>query len=354
MFSFSGSSGDSSASKAFADRAAGALVGAVVGDALATGCHWYYDTEEMKRRYGIVSNYVKPKPDWYHAGLKAGDYSQTAEFTVLLAESLAEKQGYDRAAYAKRLDGLLDTLDGTPESGRAEYTDENVRGIWEKRKVKKLDWEDASFPCPNFTSEAAHRSAALAAFYAGDLNKLLRLSHDCSRLTYSDAYVQAQSATFALTVGAAIQGHSLSSFSMSKVLRGAKNSLTEEEKERIVFPTDAILFPVYIFDAAKRVPIEPPIAAAQLYGMACDVNMVLGGAYYYASRYENNFETAVVTAVNAGGSNVARAGLVGALVGGRVGLSKIPKRLIDGLMDSQKIVSLALKIAAEAVKIARL
>ncbi len=34
------------------ERAKGALMGALVGDALALGPHWYYDLDELRRDYG--------------------------------------------------------------------------------------------------------------------------------------------------------------------------------------------------------------------------------------------------------------------------------------------------------------
>ena len=52
------------------ERARGALLGALIGDALALGPHWYYNLEELRRDYGEwVSDYTDPKPDRYHAGL---------------------------------------------------------------------------------------------------------------------------------------------------------------------------------------------------------------------------------------------------------------------------------------------
>ncbi len=50
-------------------------------------------------------------------------------------------------------------------------------------------------------------------------------------------------------------------------------------------------------------------------------------------------------AVNGGGQNMSRAMLTGALVGAQVGLSKIPKRFIDGLEDSKTLVKLANELA---------
>ena len=55
------------------DRAAGAIMGAFIGDALGLGPHWYYDLSELRRDYGDwIADYADPKPNRYHAGLKAG------------------------------------------------------------------------------------------------------------------------------------------------------------------------------------------------------------------------------------------------------------------------------------------
>ena len=59
------------------DRAAGAVMGALIGDALGVGPHWYYDLDEMRRDYGDwITGYTDPKPHRYHSGLKAGQLSQ--------------------------------------------------------------------------------------------------------------------------------------------------------------------------------------------------------------------------------------------------------------------------------------
>ena len=53
-------------------------------------------------------------------------------------------------------------------------------------------------------------------------------------------------------------------------------------------------------------------------------------------------------ALNGGGQNMSRACLTGALVGAEVGLSRLPKRFIDGLSDRQEILALADTIAVRA------
>src|SRR5258708_35307721 len=71
-----------------ANRAAGAVLGALIGDALGLGPHWYYDLNELHREYGDwISDYTDPKPGRYHAGLRAGQLDQTGLLMVMLLRS---------------------------------------------------------------------------------------------------------------------------------------------------------------------------------------------------------------------------------------------------------------------------
>lgn len=63
--------------------------------------------------------------------------------------------------------------------------------------------------------------------------------------------------------------------------------------------------------------------------------------------FPNDFESAVLHAVNSGGQNQARAILTGALVGAQIGFSCIPKRFLDGLEDLGKLKNHAIAIASQ-------
>jgi ADP-ribosylglycohydrolase len=72
---------------------------------------------------------------------------------------------------------------------------------------------------------------------------------------------------------------------------------------------------------------------------------MLPAAYYFTSRFETDFELPVLSAINGGGNNMARASLTGALSGARVGLSNIPQRFITGLTDSARLLEMARQVA---------
>ncbi len=82
--------------------------------------------------------------------------------------------------------------------------------------------------------------------------------------------------------------------------------------------------------------------------MPCAIYHQLPAAYYLAARFPQDFESAVLHAVNGGGQNQARAILTGALAGAQTGLSGIPQRFLDGLEEGETLRQLAVDLAAQA------
>ena len=79
-----------------ADRAAGATLGAFIGEALGVGSHWYYDRDHLHRDHGTwIDGYTKPKPGRYHFGLEVGDLSQAGYIAEILLDSLLARNGHD-------------------------------------------------------------------------------------------------------------------------------------------------------------------------------------------------------------------------------------------------------------------
>lgn len=118
------------------DRAAGAIMGAFIGDALGLGPHWYYDLAELRRNYGEwITGYTDPKPGRYHEGLKAGQLSQAGFILALTVRSLVERGGYDEVDFTRRMDEeLFPLLDGTPANGPGGYTDPYATPAFSSRK----------------------------------------------------------------------------------------------------------------------------------------------------------------------------------------------------------------------------
>lgn len=343
-----------------ADRAAGAIVGAFVGDALGLGPHWYYDLEELRRDFGSwITDYTAPRADArYHRGMRAGELSQTGILLLLLLRSVVGKGGYDEADFTRRVDEeLLARLDGKPHGGPGGYTNHSIRQVWQARVREGKPWGACAGNAD--TSEAAERVVILAARFASDPSRAAQAANANTLLTQNDSLVVQQSVAFASVVAALVRGEkfdgNISDTLMDLVDDGtlpfvADSSIAARpgpERSLGFASPDALLLPSWIAEVAHDpdIRIEPAWKVSQVYGMSCAINFVLPAAYYLAVRFSTDFESAVLHALNGGGQNMSRACLTGALVGAQTGLSGIPKRFVDGLVDGEEIVRLARTVA---------
>ena len=339
------------------DRAMGAIMGTLIGDALGMGCHWYYDIEAQVRDYGDwISDYHDCKPERkdvhgkvatlrHELGVRAGDVSQTGQFVVMLMESVAEKGTYDEADYTARLDEFLKTIDGTPFSGR--YTDRAIVDVWHNRKAG-IPWSDAGSITD--TPEAAIRAVVLAARSSGDPVALAIEGESNIHLTHKNPYITGSSLAYAMATEAFIQGVPLSG--IRKYMSALKND--PETRDRTC--SNDVRFQVGNEGAVLGADLSlnlDPVIVTRLFGMNCVLGFMLPATYFLIHRYPDDFEMAVLTAVNAGGNNMGRAAIVGGISGAMVGLKAIPERFIAGLKDHERLLDLAEKVADQGAQVAQ-
>ncbi len=351
------------------DRVSGALLGAFIGDALALGPHWYYDLDQLHADYGNwISDYTTPKAGRYHAGMNAGQASQAGILLRLTLESLVACKGYDEADFCRRMDEeFFPQIDGTPMNGPGGYTSQSIREAWRKRVELGLPWGQVSGNAD--TTEAAERNLAIAIRYALQPAKLASMVARNTLLTQSDGTVVAMTVAFGAVLGMLVEGEPLDNTLSGKLMARVKSgklpfhAVTRdnlqaprpgeaEASSAGQFPSpDALLSQSSIAQAAidPDIRIEPAWKVSLVYGMPCAVYHQFPAAYYLAARFANDFEAAVLNAVNGGGQNQARAILSGALAGAQTGLSGIPRRFLDGLEHSSELLELARQLARQMI-----
>ena len=350
------------------DRAAGAVIGALVGDGLGLGPHWYYDIEEMRRDYGSwVTGYTDPKPHRYHAGLKAGQLSQAGIILLMLLRSVVENGRYVGEDFCRRLDEeLFPQLDGKPFGGPGGYTSQSIREAWRRRVVEKKSWKETGGHAD--TTEAAERALVLAVRYAKSPARVAQTVASNCILTQADEAIVAMTTAYCCVLALLVQGEKLDPFLSDKLMELSKkgelpfhvvtsNNLQppkpgdpEPPRSGRFSSPDALLTPSYIAEAAldPDIRIEPAWKVSIVYAMPCAIYHQLPAAYYLTARFPNDFEHAVLSAINGGGQNQARAILTGALVGAQVGLAGIPQRFLDGLENTSELIRLAEKLGEQA------
>jgi ADP-ribosylglycohydrolase len=355
-------------SDSLSDRAAGAVMGAFIGDALGVGPHWYYDLDELHRDYGDwISGYTDPRPGRYHAGLRAGQLSQAGIITKMLLASVVARGEYDESDFCRRLDNeLFAKLDGKPMGGPGGYTSQSIREAWRRRVQERKSWKETGGHAD--TTEAAERALVLSARYALDPAKVAQTVSANCLLTQSDEAIVAMTTAYCCVLALLVRGEkldaTLSDKLMELVARGelpfhavttgrlqppAPGMADPPRAGRFSSP-DALLTPSFMAQAAAdpAIKIEPAWKVSIVYGMPCAIYHQLPAAYYLAARFGDDFESAVLHAVNGGGQNQARAILTGALAGAQTGLSRIPRRFLDGLTENAELLALAAQLGQHA------
>src|SRR5581483_933167 len=237
---------------------------------------------------------------------------------------------------------------------------------WRRRVEQKKSWRETGGHAD--TTEAAERALVLAARYAKTPARVAEtVSANCI-LTQADEAIVAMTTAYCCVLALLVRGEKLDPLLSDKLLDMVKagelpfHAVTSSKLQppkpgdpdppragRFSSP-DALLTPSYMAEAAldQGIRIEPAWKVSIVYGMPCAIYHQLPAAYYLAARFSDDFESAVLHALNGGGQNQARCILTGALVGAQVGLTGIPQRFLDGLANSAALTKLALQLGAQA------
>ena len=306
------------------------------------------------------------KPDRYHDGMKAGQLSQTGLIFVMLLRSVAQHGEYREEDFTRRLDEeLFPLLDGTPVYGPGGYTSQSIREAYRRRVQEKKTWRETGGHAD--TTEAAERAIVLAAHYASYPRKVAETVSSNCLLTQGDEAIVAMTTAYNVVLSRLIAGDKLTpsiSDTLMHLVQSGELPFHSVTKSNLAPPRpsdpdppragrfsspDALLTPHYVTLAATDpdIRIEPAWKVSIVYGMPCAIYHQLPAAYYLAARFANDFESAVLHAINGGGQNMSRAMLTGALVGAQVGVEGIPGRFIDGLENGKELLALAKKIGKQ-------
>ena len=283
---------------------------------------------------------MTPKPDHYHCNLKAGDIASAGQTCLRLMDSIIVHNGYNENDFTKRLDTMLESMDRGADA-RNLWNDRNTRHALRQRRAG-VGWDKIVSLC--VSSEAALRSVSLAARYYNSPAECAKNAYRMITLTHTDPFIAAESLAYALDVCGIING-----IPMWENLDARYQWANKVEGILPTF-TDAISCSDRFWGIANNpaIKIEPAWHICQIYGLNCQLDGLVSSAYYLVSRFPDEFEMPVLSALNGGGNNLNRAALTGALSGAMVGLRGIPVRFIQGLRDHDHILELVDRITDQA------
>ncbi|KAJ1439153.1 ADP-ribosylglycohydrolase-domain-containing protein [Ochromonadaceae sp. CCMP2298] len=318
------------ASLDISERKRAALFGLYVGDAVAMPVHWMYNLAQLKRDYGRITGYVKPldsfegsilnlsntggggrgsdqgdivgsvilhgkKKFWvrggnnhYHRGLQAGENTLEAQLARLLTRSITSMGGFSGPDFLAKYVTFMQT----PGSHNDTYASTCHRMFF-----------------ANIVRGKAPEKCADNDGHNTDSIDALTLTVPVI-VAYADADREVRNAKVREVVG---------------LIR--KSTVLPAYAERYADILTSVLHGTPIRDAISAV--EPSLAAniqRTLRGgggdpmVACYIDSSYPALLFFAYKYGDDLEGAVLASANAGGENVARGGLLGALVGAQHGM----------------------------------
>ena len=290
------------------DRIKAAVLGAFIGDAIALGVHWVYNTRVIDKKFGRIDGYLDPLTS-YHKGKRAGEQTHFGDQMLVLMESVAAVPGFDLADFARRWRKMFETYTGYFDSA----TKDTLQNLSNGKDI---------FSCGSTSDDlaGASRIASLLPIYPDDPDGLVAAAKGQTAFTHNHVDVVAASEFLARTTAAVLDGaHPLEA--LSKVLDNYfKGSAIETLVE------DGL--------DSREMDTRQVIAD---FGQACSFDSALPGVIHLVARYTDDLETALIENIMAGGDSAARGILVGMILGAHLGLDAIPGPWQEGLAAKIKI-----------------
>ena len=288
------------------DAAGGALLGTFVGDAMGMPVEGW-SRQQIVSEHGILRGFVEGR-------LPAGTYTDDTEMALAMAVSLVECGGFDPEDMARRFAEHFTLWRG--------YTP-RICGVVSKLRSGAA-WN--SVAGPSWGNGGAMRIAPLGVAMCGSAD-LIQAAEESCKITHTHPNGVAGAVVQALGVSEAVR-RGLLSLGLDRVeLAELWVSAASEYGEGMVRALRRL--------ADLRAGPDPEDKAQTLSTVfPCDVSAAGAvPAALAAFLWSEDFEDAVVTAVNAGGDSDTVGAMAGALAGAYYGASQIPEDLLAGLSE---------------------
>jgi len=320
-----------------ASRARGAVLGMLIGDALAMPVHWYYDRAALLRDYGRVLDYLDPLPHhpdsilwrseyrapnergeilhdqaryWgrknvhYHQFLKAGENTLNIQIVRLLIDSITENGKYRFQDFLDRYVAFMTT----PGRHRDTYIEECHRNFF-ARYAQGVSPEKCGVKEKHIGGLVG--IVPLVVYYKSrpDLARESALAH--LALTHPGKRMRDAANLFVDLLLPLLGG-------------GFVGPVLEEQLAAQRNPLLGHPFSRWLAEADETV-------VGRRLSTACYVEHAVPAVVYLALKYRDDPEAALIANTNLGGDNAGRGAVLGALLGAAHGVEGFPERWVRQL-----------------------
>ena len=317
------------------DRLRGAVWGQFVGDAAALGTHWIYDLTELSARFpGGVFGFEAPAGD-YHQSRKPGDQTHYGDGALVLLESIADHGGFDPRAFGNR---FVETFGSSDYRGYLDYatlgTLKNYRRFRESNSTGDYDFQQGADDAEPAT---ASRLAGLAVRYRRDPNlpaTIESLTRVCQNNRRAIGYMKFHG-LFLLELFLGRDVHDALEDAMVRVAPLAPHHSTELRQQT---------------QRARAEAGKDVTEATAEFGQACPLTQSFPSALHAFLRHSDDFKTAVLANLRAGGDSAGRGAMLGSWLGARLGVDAIPREWRTRLTAAPRISAALDKILLDEAR----
>ena len=273
-----------------------------------------------------------PKEGHYHFRKQPGDQTHYGDGALVLLESLGREGKFDERAFGRR---FVENFRPGTYSG---YIDKATKGTVENflafAKSNSTDDFDFQHGADDDQLAAASRLAALTVRYSNDpelLTVVERTTRVCQNNNQTVAYMMFN----ALLLSELFDGHDVKT-----ALRRAEEQIVVVEpqlSQEIRRKTREAL------EQTRNAVIETTLS----FGQACPLPKSFPSSIHVLLKHPDDFESAILSTLRAGGDNAGRASMVGAWLGAHLGIAAIPKAWRLKLSHADRISTATEKILAD-------
>jgi ADP-ribosylglycohydrolase len=270
--------------------------GSIVGDVILHG----------KKKY-----WMRGGNNHYHLGLQAGENTLEAQLTLLLMNSIAATDAFDSSAFRQDYIKFM-TTPGSHNDTYASTAHRMFFANW----VKKVKPEDCADNDGHNTDaiDALTLTVPVILKYA-DADRALRNDKvkECLYVTRRTRALDKYAEAFADLLVSVVQGADL-------------KSAVEKCGQQLDGDDGLVRSVKRMVEMSRGDPM-----------VACYIDSSFPALLHFAYKYADSPEQAILANANAGGENVARGSLLGALLGAAHGVDRFPQWSKDGLYQKDAI-----------------
>lgn len=284
------------------------LLGTAVADALGVP----FEKMEFTRKE-LINWDGKSYLGSLHHKLLPGQYSDDTQMSLMVAESLIENKGFNPDDLAARYVHWI-------TSGIARGFGRTTFAALQKI-ASGTHWSESGV-VGSFGNGTAMRAAPFGIFFRNDLQSLKEIVKIDNKMTHDSA--EAEAGALAIAIASFML---INSDSEDMVTRIAEH-LPESKVKSLLASMESML----------RIPVSSS-QVLQTLGTKADVRETVPSALYCFSKF-GDANSAILTAIRAGGDTDTTAAIVGALFGATDNLDSIPEHILTNVENRDKLVEL--------------